>query len=223
MSVSITDRQCRPETASHAFCSPNTKRELELACTASWHSSASSPSWCCLRDTALAQDASPKAPVDALSQKLLDVMRRGNELGYEARERELRPVVEASFDMPFMAGAALGPDLVEADAGTEEPAGAGVHGLLGGPVRLVLLRLHGRAVPGRRRGQADERRRGGEEQDRPALRQPDQADSHLSASRAGSGRSSTSTLDGWVSQLAIRRWSWPPSTSGAGWTAWLRR
>ena len=60
--------------------------------------------------SALAQDASPKAPVDALSQKLLDVMRRSNELGYEGRERELRPVVEASFDMPFMAGAALGPD-----------------------------------------------------------------------------------------------------------------
>jgi len=60
--------------------------------------------------SALAQDASPKAPVEALHQKLLDVMRRSNELGFEGRARELRPVVEASFNMPFEARAALGPD-----------------------------------------------------------------------------------------------------------------
>ena len=63
-----------------------------------------------LAGPAFAEDASPKAPVEALNQKLLDVMRRSNELGFDGRARELRPVVESSFDMPFMAGASLGPD-----------------------------------------------------------------------------------------------------------------
>jgi phospholipid transport system substrate-binding protein len=63
-----------------------------------------------LAGPAFADDAAPKAPVEALNQKLLDVMRRSNELGFDGRARELRPVVESSFDMPFMAGASLGPD-----------------------------------------------------------------------------------------------------------------
>ena len=63
-----------------------------------------------LAGPAFAEDASPKAPVEALNQKLLDVMRRSNELGFDGRARELRPVVESSFDMPFEARAALGAD-----------------------------------------------------------------------------------------------------------------
>lgn len=67
-----------------------------------------------------AQEQAPEAPVRALSDKLIDVMRRAKDLGYEGRFRELQPVVERSFDMPLMSRLALGPGA--SDLGADQQA-----------------------------------------------------------------------------------------------------
>lgn len=59
--------------------------------------------------------AAPAPPVSAASQvvtalheKLLEVMRRGAELGYQGRHRELAPLISRCFDTPVIAKIVLG-------------------------------------------------------------------------------------------------------------------
>jgi len=57
---------------------------------------------------AAAQEAGPVAVIEKLNAALLDVMQQADELGYEGRHRQLAPVLEASYDFPFMARVASG-------------------------------------------------------------------------------------------------------------------
>ena len=66
---------------------------------------------------ALAQAATPRAVIERLHAGLLEVMQDAAELDYEARYRRLEPVLQASYDFPFMTRIAVGPawgDLDEA-------------------------------------------------------------------------------------------------------------
>ena len=58
---------------------------------------------------AAAQDVGPTAVIDKLNATLLDVMQAADQLGYEGRYERLAPVLEASYDFPFMARIASGP------------------------------------------------------------------------------------------------------------------
>lgn len=53
--------------------------------------------------------AAAAAPVEHLHQTLISTMKNGKQLGYRGRYDELRPVVEKSFDFPFIARLILGP------------------------------------------------------------------------------------------------------------------
>jgi len=55
-----------------------------------------------------AGSAEARLLVERFNAKLLDVARRSEALGQRGREAELRPLALASFDVPFMARAALG-------------------------------------------------------------------------------------------------------------------
>lgn len=57
---------------------------------------------------AAAQDAKPTAVIEELNATLLDVMKAADELGYEGRYDQLAPVLEASYDFPFMTRIATG-------------------------------------------------------------------------------------------------------------------
>lgn len=57
---------------------------------------------------AAAQDAAPTAVIEELNKALLDVMKAADELGYQGRYQQLAPVLEASYDFPFMARIATG-------------------------------------------------------------------------------------------------------------------
>jgi phospholipid transport system substrate-binding protein len=57
---------------------------------------------------AAAQEASPVAVVEKLNAALLETMKEADGLGYEGRYRQLGPVLEASYDFPFMARVASG-------------------------------------------------------------------------------------------------------------------
>ncbi|HEX5079848.1 MAG TPA: ABC transporter substrate-binding protein [Geminicoccaceae bacterium] len=57
---------------------------------------------------AAAQEAGPTAVIEQLNAALLEVMRQADELGYEGRYRQLAPVLEASYDFPFMTQIAAG-------------------------------------------------------------------------------------------------------------------
>jgi phospholipid transport system substrate-binding protein len=58
---------------------------------------------------ALATESStPQAVVERLHGALLDVMKRADALGYDGRRARLEPVIDASFDLPFMARITLG-------------------------------------------------------------------------------------------------------------------
>lgn len=50
----------------------------------------------------------PRQVVDALHEKLIDVMKNADELGYEGRFQELEPVLNRLFDIPFMAEKSVG-------------------------------------------------------------------------------------------------------------------
>jgi phospholipid transport system substrate-binding protein len=66
---------------------------------------------------ALAAANGPQAVIEHLHTSLLEVMQNAHELGYEGRYQELAPVLEQSYDFPFMIRVALGPtwrDLNEA-------------------------------------------------------------------------------------------------------------
>ncbi len=49
-----------------------------------------------------------RVPVVKLEDTLLAVMKRADELGFDGRLREITPVVEATFDLPFMARTSIG-------------------------------------------------------------------------------------------------------------------
>jgi phospholipid transport system substrate-binding protein len=57
---------------------------------------------------AAAQEAGPAAVIEELNAALLDVMKAADQLGYEGRYEQLAPVLEASYDFPFMARIASG-------------------------------------------------------------------------------------------------------------------
>jgi phospholipid transport system substrate-binding protein len=51
----------------------------------------------------------PQQVVERLHAALLDVMRKAADLGYEGRYQELEPVIQESYDFPFMIRIAVGP------------------------------------------------------------------------------------------------------------------
>ncbi len=55
-----------------------------------------------------AQDGGPTTVIEKLNATLLEVMKDADALGYEGRYAQLAPVLEASFDFPFMARIACG-------------------------------------------------------------------------------------------------------------------
>jgi len=55
-----------------------------------------------------AQEEGPANVIEALNAALLDVMIAADELGYEGRYAQLAPVLEASYDFPFMTRIACG-------------------------------------------------------------------------------------------------------------------
>ena len=60
----------------------------------------SAPGW--------ASETGPSAVIDSLHAGMLEVMKKGDELGYAGRYEELAPLVEASHDLEFIARSALG-------------------------------------------------------------------------------------------------------------------
>jgi phospholipid transport system substrate-binding protein len=64
---------------------------------------------------ALAQASEPQQVVEQLHEILLEVMQNAGELGYEGRYERLEPVLEQSYDFPFMIRVALGPTWRELD------------------------------------------------------------------------------------------------------------
>jgi phospholipid transport system substrate-binding protein len=53
-------------------------------------------------------DGTPATPVTALCDRLIEVMKQGDELGFEGREKRLRPVVIAAYDMAALTKSTLG-------------------------------------------------------------------------------------------------------------------
>jgi phospholipid transport system substrate-binding protein len=56
-----------------------------------------------------AEQASPDGVVRTYQAGLLSVMKQGKALGYDGRAAKLVPIVEAAFDLPFLARRAAGP------------------------------------------------------------------------------------------------------------------
>jgi phospholipid transport system substrate-binding protein len=57
----------------------------------------------------------PRQVIERLHGSLLEVMRNADQLGYEGRYKQLEPVLEESYDFPFMIRIALGPTWRELD------------------------------------------------------------------------------------------------------------
>jgi phospholipid transport system substrate-binding protein len=57
---------------------------------------------------ARAEARSPRDVVDTLDAALLDVLKRGQALGYQGRFDRLKPVMQQSFDLAFMAEKSIG-------------------------------------------------------------------------------------------------------------------
>jgi phospholipid transport system substrate-binding protein len=62
----------------------------------------------------------PQQVIERLNAALLDVMRNAADLGYEGRYEELEPVLEESYDFPFMIRIAVGPVWRELDEAQRE-------------------------------------------------------------------------------------------------------
>lgn len=58
---------------------------------------------------AVAQPSTPQDVIERLDSSLLEVMQNADDLGYEGRYRQLEPVLESSYDFPFMTRIAIGP------------------------------------------------------------------------------------------------------------------
>jgi phospholipid transport system substrate-binding protein len=65
--------------------------------------------------TVLAQSSSPTGAVERLHGALLEVMQNADDLDYDARYRQLEPIVRGSYDFPFMTRIAVGPSWSELD------------------------------------------------------------------------------------------------------------
>ena len=65
---------------------------------------------------ATAAPGEPQQVIERLHASLLEVMQNAHELGYEGRHAQLEPVLEQSYDFPFMTRIALGPTWRELDA-----------------------------------------------------------------------------------------------------------
>ncbi|MGJ3648357.1 ABC transporter substrate-binding protein [Sphingomonas sp. GlSt437] len=66
---------------------------------------------------AMAQSVDPaRAPVQALSDGLIKIMKGGSRLGFQGRASEIAPVIDRAFDLPFMARASVGPSWNNATA-----------------------------------------------------------------------------------------------------------
>lgn len=63
----------------------------------------------------LAAATGPQQVIERLHTSLLEVMQNADELGYEDRYQQLEPVLEQSYDFPFMIRVALGPTWRELD------------------------------------------------------------------------------------------------------------
>ena len=57
---------------------------------------------------AAAQEAGPTAVIEDLNAALLEVMTAADQLGYEGRFKQLAPLLEESYDFPFMTRVASG-------------------------------------------------------------------------------------------------------------------
>jgi len=55
------------------------------------------------------QQASPVQQIQTFYDALLDTMKQGPQLGAQGRYDKLKPVIEATFDLPFMTKVAVGP------------------------------------------------------------------------------------------------------------------
>jgi phospholipid transport system substrate-binding protein len=66
---------------------------------------------------AAAQEAAPvRAPIERLSEILLEVMQEARDLGYEGRYQRLEPVLREVFNFPFMTRVAVGRDWAQMSA-----------------------------------------------------------------------------------------------------------
>jgi phospholipid transport system substrate-binding protein len=65
--------------------------------------------------SALAAAPGPEQVIGRLHESLLEVMRNAAELGYQGRYQQLEPVLEESYDFPFMIRIALGSTWRELD------------------------------------------------------------------------------------------------------------
>jgi phospholipid transport system substrate-binding protein len=63
----------------------------------------------------LAAANEPQEVIERLHASLLEVMQNANELGYAGRYEQLEPVLEQSYEFPFMLRVALGPTWRELD------------------------------------------------------------------------------------------------------------
>jgi phospholipid transport system substrate-binding protein len=63
----------------------------------------------------LAAASGPQQVIERLHTSLLEVMQNADELGYEGRYQQLEPVLEQSYDFPFMIRIVLGPTWRELD------------------------------------------------------------------------------------------------------------
>jgi phospholipid transport system substrate-binding protein len=66
---------------------------------------------------ALAATSPPREVIERLHGSLLEVMQNAHQLGYEGRYKQLEPVLEESYDFPFMIRIALGPTWRDLDDG----------------------------------------------------------------------------------------------------------
>ena len=62
-----------------------------------------------LASPAFAQSADPVAPVRALSDGLLTIMKSGKTLGFRGRMDRIAPVVDRTFDLPLLTRLTIGP------------------------------------------------------------------------------------------------------------------
>ena len=60
--------------------------------------------------------------VEALHAGLLEVMSKADVLGFEGRQAELAPLIEQSYDMPFVTGVLLGASWAELDEAARQRA-----------------------------------------------------------------------------------------------------
>ena len=62
----------------------------------------------CIALPSAAENADAVAVVDGLHSALIGIMRDGKTLGYEGRRKRIAPIIERSFDLPFIARFTLG-------------------------------------------------------------------------------------------------------------------